>query len=197
MIGDHSDRVRRQEFLGAVSGVVMSPLVAYTQAKPVIGFLHVGSPEENKGALPPFAKGWKRAASRTECRDRLPLGPRSKRKTSRIGRRSRERTGGADRDARQHAAAVAAKKATGTIPIVFSSGNDPVELGIVARLSRPGGNATGITSLYAEVAAKRIGVFRKLAPNVSRYFTLVKPTSASVRPLKRMLQRASASASRC
>jgi putative tryptophan/tyrosine transport system substrate-binding protein len=91
------------------------------------------------------------------------------------------------------AAAVAAKRATGAIPIVFSSGTDPVDLGLVESLNRPGGNATGITSLNAELAAKRLGVFRELVPNVSRYFTLVKPTSELAAPFVKDLERAAAS----
>jgi putative ABC transport system substrate-binding protein len=91
------------------------------------------------------------------------------------------------------AAAVAAKAATSTVPIVFSSGTDPVALGLVASLRRPGGNATGITSLNAELAAKRLGLFRDLAPKTSRYFALVKPTSELAAPFLADLQSAAAS----
>jgi putative ABC transport system substrate-binding protein len=91
------------------------------------------------------------------------------------------------------AAAVVAKAATSTIPIVFSSGTDPVALGLVPSLSRPGGNITGITSLNAELAAKRLGLFRELVPKASRYFTLVKPTSELAAPFVRDLQGAATS----
>ena len=91
------------------------------------------------------------------------------------------------------AAAVVAKAATSTIPIVFSSGTDPVALGLVPSLSRPGGNITGITSLNAELAAKRLGLFRELVPKASRYFSLVKPTSELAAPFVRDLQGAATS----
>jgi len=91
------------------------------------------------------------------------------------------------------AAAVVAKAATSTIPIVFSSGTDPVALGLVPSLSRLGGNITGITSLNAELAAKRLGLFRELVPKASRYFSLVKPTSELAAPLIRDLRGAATS----
>ena len=90
------------------------------------------------------------------------------------------------------AAAVAAKAATSTVPIVFSSGTDPVALGLVGSLNRPGGNATGITSLNAELAAKRLGLFRELVPGLTRYFTLVRPSSELAAPFVADLQKAAA-----
>jgi putative ABC transport system substrate-binding protein len=91
------------------------------------------------------------------------------------------------------AAAVVAEQATRKIPIVFAIGADPVELGLAKSLSRPGGNATGITSLNAEVGAKRLGLLRELAPQAARYFALTNPTSPLAEPFIKEVESGAAS----
>jgi len=186
--------MKRRQFIRLLGCGAALPLMARAQTKPVIGFLHAGSPEENAKRVAAFHSGLA-AAGFVEGQNitidyRWALG-KNERLPELAADLVRERvalitTPGST------AAAVAAKKATSTIPIVFSSGTDPVDLGLVGSLSRPGGNATGITSLNAELAAKRLGVFRELVPGVSRYFTLVKPTSELAAPFVRDLQRAAA-----
>jgi len=85
-------------------------------------------------------------------------------------------------------AALAAKSATTTIPIVFAAGGDVVALGLVASLSRPSANVTGATSLNADLAAKRLELIRQVVPKGARYFALVNPSSVLSRSYLKDLQ---------
>jgi putative ABC transport system substrate-binding protein len=76
------------------------------------------------------------------------------------------------------AGALAAKAASSSIPIVFGTGSDPVALGFVASLNRPGGNATGVKTLNVELTAKRLGLLRELAPQATRFVALVSRNAA-------------------
>jgi putative ABC transport system substrate-binding protein len=85
-------------------------------------------------------------------------------------------------------AAVAAKAATATIPIVFQLASDPVALGLVASLKRPGGNLTGLTSLNEEIGPKRLELLHEVIPAATTIALLMNPTSPNVEPLSRDLQ---------
>src|SRR5262249_33098609 len=85
-----------------------------------------------------------------------------------------------------------ARAATTTIPIVFVTSLDPVQLGLVASLSRPGGNVTGVTSLNVEVGPKRLELLHELVPAVNVIGLLVNPNNANAQILSRDLQVAAA-----
>lgn len=198
---DREILMRRRHFIGLLGGAVASAALgpraarAQQQALPVIGLLHAGSREENTRRLASFLKGLADAGFVEGQNVRIEYRWASGRDADLtamaadlVGRRvSVITTPGST------AAAVVAKAATTTIPVVFSSGTDPVALGLVKSLRRPGGNVTGITSLNAELAAKRLGLLRELVPKAARYFTLVKPTSELAAPFVRDLQGAAAS----
>ena len=90
-------------------------------------------------------------------------------------------------------AALAAKSATGSIPIVFGIGSDPVESGLVASLNRPGGNLTGVYFLNQELTAKHLELLHKIAPNVTTVGFLVNPTNSVVKAQNREAETAARS----
>jgi putative tryptophan/tyrosine transport system substrate-binding protein len=175
--------MRRREFITLLGGAAVAwPLAARAQqpATPVIGFFDVRSPDTMIDRLRAFRQGLKdtgyveRENVAIEYRfadnqvDRLPelATELVRRQVAVIA------TGGGP------AALLAAKAATTTIPIVFIVAEDPVRLGFVGSLARPGGNLTGINIFTIELAAKRLELLRELAPRASRIAVLVTAASA-------------------
>jgi putative ABC transport system substrate-binding protein len=174
--------MRRREFITLLGGVVATwPLTTRAQqsAIPVIGLLHPGSAETNGSFLSEFRKGLGETGY-VEGRN-VAIEFRWAH-----GDNSRLVELATDLVRRQVAIIVtpigtatvlAAKAATTTIPIVFSAGTDPVKAGIVASLSHPGGNVTGVNYMAVELGAKRVSLLRDLVPHSSHLALLVNPSN--------------------
>jgi len=170
--------LRRREFIATLGGAAAWSLAARAQqmALPVIGYLSAGSPEQSQINLTLAEVGFvegKNAAIEFRLAhldiDRLPelAADLVRRRVAVI-----VAPGNA-------AAALAAKAATTTIPIVFDIGGDPVETGLVASLSRPGGNITGVAQMNAELSSKRLGLLHEFVPRAVNIALLVDPNNPS------------------
>src|SRR5215831_10663717 len=177
--------IRRREFITLVGGTVIAwPLTARAQqpAMPVIGFLSTASPDLYSDRLRTFRQGLKEAGYvkgqnvaieygwAEGQNDRLPA----------LAAQLADRHVSVIIAAGGTPSALAAKAVTTTIPIVFGVAVDPVEVGLVDSLNRPGGNLTGVTNLNAEVGPKRLELLHELLPAVTVVGVLVDPTSPTL-----------------
>jgi putative tryptophan/tyrosine transport system substrate-binding protein len=184
--------VRRRELIFLLGGALTAArgLRAQQKATPVIGYLSSATPAANVWQLPPFRAGLKETGwdegqnVAIEYRwaedhyDRLPALA-----ADLVGRRVDVivSTGGIT-------GALAAKNATSAIPIVFFSGDDPVERGLVTSLAKPGGNLTGVSFLTNELTPKRLELILDLAPHAKVISLLLNPRNAGAERVTREMQ---------
>ena len=146
---------------------------------PVIGLIQTGAPEISGYLVAPFRQGLKEAGyvegRNVEIEYRWARG-RGDLMPELVADLLRRRVTLIATPGGNPVGILAAKAATTIVPIVFSTSEDPVKLGLVASLARPGGNLTGVNFLNSELTAKRLGLLRELVPGISRVAVLVNPT---------------------
>jgi putative tryptophan/tyrosine transport system substrate-binding protein len=175
-------RIRRRQFITLVGGAATWPLAARAQqqAMPVIGYLSAGTPKYAEPLLAAFRQALSKAGFIENKNvviqyrfadgqyDRLPAMA-----TDLVRRQVTVIVAGGGTQS-------AAKAATTTIPIVFTTATDPVQTGLVASLSRPGGNLTGVTNLNVEVGPKLLELLHELVPAANSFGLLVNPRTPGV-----------------
>jgi putative ABC transport system substrate-binding protein len=170
--------MRRRDFTALLSAAAVWPLAARAQSSlPVVGFLDSGTPDGMEGNLAGFHKGlgergfaegknvtidYRWAAHRV---DQLPV----------LAAELVRRPVSAIAATRSPAPALAAKAATSTIPVVFQTGGDPVQDGLVTSLNRPSANLTGATRMTTDVIPKRFGLIAELKPKTAEIAALINP----------------------
>jgi putative ABC transport system substrate-binding protein len=176
--------MRRRAFIRLLGGAAVYPMAARAQQRPmpVIGYLYTGTAEPTAHLLAAFRKGlgetgyieghivaieYRWAENQN---DRLPE----------LAADLVQRRVAVIITPISVGAALVAQSATTTIPIVFGTGADPVRVGLVTTLNRPGGNVTGIVSYNNELAAKQLGLLHELVPGAARFALLANPNNPSV-----------------
>jgi len=175
--------MRRRKFITLLGGAAAWPVVASAQPPmPVIGFLHSGSAAAYAALVAAFHRGLNESGYveghniAVEYRWAEGDNGRLPELAAELVRRPVDVivTPGST------PAALAARAATATIPIIFTSAADPVKIGLVVSLNRPGGNVTGISDIGVELGAKRLGLLHELLPQATRFGALVNPNNPSL-----------------
>ena len=193
--------MKRREFITLLGGAVAAwPLVARAQqpAMPVIGYLYSGAPETSAHFLAAFRHGLGELGFSEGRNVEIEY---------RWAHHEPERLPALAADLVRRRVAVivspgttagtlAAKAATTTIPIIFRTGADPVQIGLVASLNRPGGNVTGISAMSGEIGTKRLGLLHELLPSAARFAALIDPNDPVAEHLSKELQAAASSIGR-
>ena len=188
--------MKRRDFITLLGGVAAWPLAARAQqpTMPVIGFLSSSGLADRARYLPAFRQGVRETGYvegqnviveyrwAQDQHDVLPdlAADLVRRQVTVIA-------------AHDTPSSIVAKVATTTIPIVFASGGDPIKLGLVASLNRPGGNVTGVTFVNAQLGAKQLGLLHELQPGAARVGVLVDPNFAFTQPFVSDVQAAALS----
>jgi putative ABC transport system substrate-binding protein len=175
------DRLKRRDFITLIGGAAAWPLLAQAQqpAMPVVGLLRQGFRDQFPHLTEAFRQGLREMGYVDQQNVTIEY---------RWAEGRNERVPALLAELVQHRvtviavpastlAALAAKAASQTIPVVFAIGADPVELGLVASLARPGGNITGIAQLIVQIGTKRLDLVRQLAPRVNKIALLINPTN--------------------
>jgi putative tryptophan/tyrosine transport system substrate-binding protein len=186
--------MKRREFITLLGGASTWPIAVHAQqpAVPVIGYLYSGSPETTAHLVAAFRNGLSETGY---------VEGRNLRIEYRWAHNENIRLPELAADLVRHGVAViatpgtptatlAAKAATTTIPIVFRTGSDPVGIGLVTSLSRPGGNITGVTPMSTELGPKRLGLLHELLPGATRFAMLGNPDDLSFESFTREVEAA-------
>jgi putative ABC transport system substrate-binding protein len=172
--------MKRREFITLLGGAAAWPLAARAQqpAMPVIGYLGFTSPSDEADRISSFRKGLKEAGFE-EGRNVSIEFRFAERDVSRLPTLVAELVSRKVTVmlAASTAAALAATMATSTVPIVFATGADPIQSGLVARLNRPGGNLTGVSFFSPQMESKRLGLLHELVPKADLIAVLLNPNN--------------------